>query len=83
MGKYFAVVALFVSALCFSSILARKTPALDKFFVEGKIYCDPCHFAFESRLSFPLEGNNHHTHFSSQHYINASMLHINITCNNI
>ncbi|KAG4971746.1 hypothetical protein JHK85_038167 [Glycine max] len=56
MGKYFAVVALFVSALCFSSILARKTPALDKFFVEGKIYCDPCHFAFESRLSFPLEG---------------------------
>ncbi|KAL2331363.1 hypothetical protein Fmac_018944 [Flemingia macrophylla] len=49
------VVALFVSAFCFSSTFARNAP-LDKFFVEGKIYCDPCHFAFESRLSFPLPG---------------------------
>ncbi|RDX97482.1 hypothetical protein CR513_19740, partial [Mucuna pruriens] len=55
MEKSFALVALFVSTLCFSSALARKIPD-DKFFVEGKIYCDPCHFAFESRLSFPLEG---------------------------
>ncbi|XP_020231409.1 pollen-specific protein-like At4g18596 [Cajanus cajan] len=55
MEKSLAVVALFVSAFCFSSALARNSP-LDKFAVEGKIYCDPCHFAFESRLSFPLPG---------------------------
>ncbi|BAT98831.1 hypothetical protein LR48_Vigan06g154400 [Vigna angularis] len=56
MARSFGVVVLFVSVLCFSSALARKTP--EKFFVEGKIYCDPCHFAFESRLSFPLSGVN-------------------------
>ncbi|XP_014520544.1 olee1-like protein [Vigna radiata var. radiata] len=56
MARSFGVVFLFVSVLCFSSALARKTP--EKFFVEGKIYCDPCHFAFESRLSFPLSGVN-------------------------
>ncbi|TKY49163.1 Olee protein [Spatholobus suberectus] len=56
MEKSFAVVALFVSAFCFSSALARNTPAVAKFFVQGKIYCDPCHFEFESRLSFPLKG---------------------------
>ncbi|KAL9324858.1 hypothetical protein ACSQ67_005503 [Phaseolus vulgaris] len=56
MARSFVVVASFVSILCFSSTLARKTP--EKFFVEGKIYCDPCHFAFESRLGFPLSGVN-------------------------
>ncbi|WVZ00766.1 hypothetical protein V8G54_026835 [Vigna mungo] len=56
MARSFAVVALFVSVMCFSSALARKTP--ERFFVEGKIYCDPCQFAFESRLSFPLPGVN-------------------------
>ncbi|XP_027344085.1 olee1-like protein [Abrus precatorius] len=55
MEKSFAV-ALLVSAFCFSSALARNTPAdsNDTFFVEGKIYCDPCRFEFESRLSYPL-----------------------------
>ncbi|CAJ1957404.1 unnamed protein product [Sphenostylis stenocarpa] len=56
MARSFVVVALFVSVLCFSSVLARKTP--EKFNIEGKIYCDPCQFAFESRLSFPLAGVN-------------------------
>ncbi|QCD89473.1 olee1-like protein [Vigna unguiculata] len=56
MARSFVVVVLFVSVLCFSSTLARKIS--EKFYVEGKIYCDPCHFAFESRLSFPLSGVN-------------------------
>ncbi|ESW21390.1 hypothetical protein PHAVU_005G066700 [Phaseolus vulgaris] len=56
MARSFVVVALFVSVVCFSSALARKSP--EKFFVEGKIYCDPCQFAFESRLSFALSGVN-------------------------
>ncbi|XP_061363411.1 olee1-like protein [Gastrolobium bilobum] len=57
MGKSFAVVALLVSAFCFSSVLARKAPPTgEEFFVEGKIYCDPCRFEFESRLSHPLSG---------------------------
>ncbi|KAF1866954.1 hypothetical protein Lal_00018340 [Lupinus albus] len=30
--------------------------ALDKFFVQGKVYCDPCQFEFESRLSKSLSG---------------------------
>ena len=68
MGKSFAVVAL-VFAFCFSSALARKPhptdaesfgavkgSATDKFFVQGKVYCDPCQFEFESRLSKPLSG---------------------------
>ncbi|CAL0310678.1 unnamed protein product [Lupinus luteus] len=68
MEKSFAVVAL-VFALCISNALARKAlPAdaegfggvkgssSDKFFLEGKVYCDPCQFEFESRLSRPLSG---------------------------
>ena len=31
-----------------------KGSATDKFLVEGKVYCDPCQFEFESRLSKPL-----------------------------
>ncbi|CAL0326514.1 unnamed protein product [Lupinus luteus] len=30
--------------------------ALDKFLVQGKVYCDPCQFEFESRLSKSLSG---------------------------
>ncbi|CAL0310186.1 unnamed protein product [Lupinus luteus] len=30
--------------------------ATDKFLVQGKVYCDPCQFEFESRLSKPLSG---------------------------
>ena len=57
MARSFAVVALIVSAFCFSSVLgARLAPSADPFIVVGKIYCDPCHFQFESRLSQPLEG---------------------------
>ena len=33
-----------------------KGSASDKFLVGGKIYCDPCQFEFESRLSKPLSG---------------------------
>ena len=72
MARSFAVVALIVSAFCFSSVLAARvapnaapnvapnaTANGDDFFiVVGKIYCDPCQFQFQSRLSKPLEGNN-------------------------
>ncbi|KAL5081558.1 hypothetical protein RYX36_009979 [Vicia faba] len=59
MTRSFAIVVLIVSAFCFSSVLAaRKVPAdcREVFTVIGKIYCDPCHFEFESRLSKPLVG---------------------------
>jgi len=68
MARSIAVVALIVSAFCFSSVLAaRVTPndatttnavanKDDFFVVVGQIYCDPCGFQFESRLSKPLEG---------------------------
>ncbi|KEH38612.1 putative pollen allergen Ole e 1 family, immunoglobulin-like protein [Medicago truncatula] len=68
MTRSFVVVALIVSAFCFSSVLAaRVTPndvpttnaAANKddfFIVVGQIYCDPCGFQFESRLSKPLAG---------------------------
>lgn len=61
MARSFAVFALIVSAFCFSSVLAaRKAPThgAELFTVVGKIYCDPCHFEFESRLSKPLDGTN-------------------------
>jgi hypothetical protein len=59
MARSFAVVALIVSTFCFSCVLgARKAPSADEFSIVGKIYCDPCHFQFESRLSKPIEGNN-------------------------
>ena len=68
MARSIAVVALIVSAFCFSSALAARvapnaiptTNAAankdDFFIVVGQIYCDPCGFQFESRLSKPLEG---------------------------
>ncbi|CAI8593219.1 unnamed protein product [Vicia faba] len=59
MAQSFAVVALLVFAFCFSSVLAaRKAPTdyPEVFTVIGTIYCDPCHFEFESRLSKPIEG---------------------------
>ncbi|GAU32070.1 hypothetical protein TSUD_53380 [Trifolium subterraneum] len=57
MARSFVVVALIVSAFYFSCVLAaRKAPSVDEFSIVGKIYCDPCHFQFESRLSKPIEG---------------------------
>ncbi|RYR50635.1 hypothetical protein Ahy_A07g037264 isoform A [Arachis hypogaea] len=54
MAKSFAVAVILV-AFCFSSsALARLVPEDDTFTVEGKVYCDPCHFEFETRLSHPL-----------------------------
>ncbi|KAL1299619.1 hypothetical protein HN51_044170 [Arachis hypogaea] len=54
MAKSFAVAVLLV-AFCFSSsALARLVPEDDTFTVEGKVYCDPCRFEFETRLSHPL-----------------------------
>ncbi|KEH38613.1 putative pollen allergen Ole e 1 family, immunoglobulin-like protein [Medicago truncatula] len=62
MARSFSVVALIVSAFCFSSVLAaRVAPNAapngdDVFIVVGQIYCDPCGFQFQSRLSQPLDG---------------------------
>ncbi|KAK7244181.1 hypothetical protein RIF29_38999 [Crotalaria pallida] len=54
MGKS---VALVVFALCISSALARHVQDNNPVFhIEGKVYCDPCQFEFESRLSKPLSG---------------------------
>lgn len=69
MEKSLTVMALFVSAMCFSFALARKTPANESFVVKGKIYCDPCRFEIETRLSSPLAGNNHWTHFFAFFFI--------------
>ncbi|CAK8535017.1 unnamed protein product [Lathyrus sativus] len=59
MTRSFPLVALIVFALCFTSVLAvrkapRTTNKAENFIVIGKIYCDPCHFEFKSRLSKPL-----------------------------
>ncbi|KEH15997.1 putative pollen allergen Ole e 1 family [Medicago truncatula] len=59
MARLFTVVALIVSAFCFASVLAAPNDASRKdqiFFVNGQIYCDPCAFQLQSRLSKPLEG---------------------------
>ncbi|KAJ1441674.1 Allergen Ole e 1, conserved site [Sesbania bispinosa] len=69
MAKSFALVALIVSAFFFSSVLARRAPTNnnEKFFVEGKVYCDPCRFQFESRLSHPLEDSSNVTYVKEVH----------------
>ena len=70
MTRSFSVVALIISTFCFSSVLAARVapnaapnvaPNVaangdDFFIVVGQIYCDPCGFQFQSRLSKPLEG---------------------------
>jgi len=63
MERSFPVVALIVSAFCVSSVLAAPKVApnatankVDFFVVFGQIYCDPCGFHLQTRLSKPLGG---------------------------
>ncbi|MCH4805157.1 pollen Ole e 1 allergen/extensin family protein, partial [Pasteurella multocida] len=51
----FTLVSLILSAFCFSSVLGTTQNA-EQFFVEGKIYCDPCRLEFETKLSQSLSG---------------------------
>jgi hypothetical protein len=63
MARSFAVVALIVSAFCFPSVLAAAKVApkaaankVNFFVVYGQIYCDPCGFGMQTRMSKPLGG---------------------------
>ncbi|XP_039686043.1 olee1-like protein [Medicago truncatula] len=63
MARSFAIVALIVSAFCFSYVLAAPkvapkaaTDKVNFFVVYGQIYCDPCGFDMQTRISKPLGG---------------------------
>ncbi|XP_022718027.1 olee1-like protein [Durio zibethinus] len=50
-----SVIALVSLAICLSSFLSFSY-AEDRFFVEGKVYCDTCRVEFETRLTEPIKG---------------------------
>ncbi|XP_022150837.1 olee1-like protein [Momordica charantia] len=47
---------ILVSALCLVSLLSAVSCEKDKFFVEGKVYCDTCRIQFFTKVSKFLEG---------------------------
>ncbi|XP_038883605.1 olee1-like protein [Benincasa hispida] len=47
---------IIVSALCFLAFLDVALCSKDRFFIEGKVYCDTCRIQFFTRISKFLEG---------------------------
>ncbi|KAI4349766.1 hypothetical protein L6164_010323 [Bauhinia variegata] len=56
MARFFAFVALIVSAVCFSSLIDLARANNVKYYVTGNVYCDPCQFRIVTELSTPLPG---------------------------
>ncbi|KGN49302.1 hypothetical protein Csa_003004 [Cucumis sativus] len=54
MAKSCAIIL--VSALCFLSFLDIALSSKDRFFIEGKVYCDTCRIQFFTRVSKYLPG---------------------------
>ncbi|XP_038883591.1 olee1-like protein [Benincasa hispida] len=54
MAKSCAIIL--VSALCFLSFFDIALCSEDRFFIEGKVYCDTCRIQFFTRVSKFLEG---------------------------
>ena len=55
MAKSQAII-LFVTALCFLSLIGISQCHDDRFFVEGQVYCDTCRAGFVTRVSEYIEG---------------------------
>ncbi|XP_050368940.1 anther-specific protein LAT52-like [Argentina anserina] len=50
------VTAVVLTVLCLCYLANADGQKIGKFFIEGKVYCDPCRVQFQTRISEPIDG---------------------------